>query len=1261
MATLYIKMKKTLSTFSLLASLLVFNAANAETRNTSYQVQQKDIYEGYIVEKIWLNDYSIPKIALSGIEYSANVALPANAKTSDPNKFEIKIGMERKRPFAVVRIPAYTPGAVAGSANMVRSFTLTIEENPAPATSNAAAKSTGDVTSSVLSSGAWYKIAVPKTGFFKIDFNFLSSLGLSGAEIAAINPANIRVYGNGGSMLSENNAVDRPVDLLENAISVTGNGDNTFDNGDAAIFYAMGPTRWAKDSFSQRFFHVKNLYSDSAFYFLTFDRGAGMRIQPKAASGAGNVTVNSFNFYDVHDTDIVNPATLGKNWYGEKFLPQLGNTSQTFTFDMGPSVSCVYCAVSFAATSDITGNKVAVAINGANIGSSNLAVTVGDDVMSMKTLTGQGACNEQMVNVNVTFTPASSNSAGYLNYIEVNGRRSLTMNGAEQLSFRDWKSVGAGNIATYQLDGANSNTQVWDVTNPQNPVLMQGSLSGSVYTFTCDAGYLHEFAAINSANVPTPAFIGKVTNQNLHGLPQADLIIVSHPLFLTQAKDLADFHTTHDKLRTVVATPQEIYNEFSSGGQDISAIRDFVRMFYKRAGSDTTQMPKYLLLMGGASYDYKYRTANNSNFVPVFESAESLNDLNSFSCDDFYGFLDDKENIEENQKLNALDIGIGRLPARSVDDAVAMVSKIKSYSDPATLGPWRISATVVADNNDNAGCHMCDAETMAETITQNTNNLFNIQKIYVDATPTVSTPAGPRCPNASSSIDNSIFKGTMMMNYNGHGNTEVWASERILTQDNFNNWSNKNMLPFMVTATCDFGQFDHPQFVSAAERLVLKKGGGVIAMLTTTQAVFAVFNHELNTQYIDAQYLRKSNGFWNTFGDACRISKNVTYVRSFDGGQLANFRKFSLLGDPAVIPNFPEYNITIDGVTDGATASRADTLKALGKYEIKGSVRDHSGSVMTGFNGPVYVTIFDKARNISTITTPVAAFKMQDNVIYKGKATVTNGQFSITFITPKDINYYFGTGKISAYAHNGDIDAAGADTSFKIGGFSDNAVTSATDPLVKPYINDTLFQNGGITGSNTSLYVRLFSETGINVSGNSIGHDLTAVLDDNVENPYILNDYYETEANTYQRGFVNFPVNGLADGRHTFTVKAWDVIDNSGIGKIDFTVVDGKIADIDNLGNYPNPFTNFTRFVFEHNHPDEQLDVEINIFTADGVMVKDIKETFTPTGSRTNELTWDGTDSQNRPLAAGVYVYRLTMATSKGFKSSAYQKLVIVR
>lgn len=1252
-------MKRTFVKLATLLPALLSTATLSFGYKQSYVAGEQDIHDGYIYEKVWLNSYARPVVTIAAATYTPPSAAPA-AGSAMPTGINIQLGMERKRPFAIIGVPAYNRSAGTNSVDRISEFTLDITEQPGATTSNAAKPTSG--SPSVLASGTWHKIGITRTGLYKLDAAFFTSMGVS---LSSIDPASIRIVGNGGNMLSENNAVPRINDLAENDIWVNDGGDNAFNSGDYVVFYGVGPTTVVKDSLHQKFTHINNLYSDTAYYFISFNSGAGSRIQSQGTAPAANVTSSGFNYFDVNDADLVNPTAYGKTWFGDKFSPDISLNTRSYSFDLGSSIDNLSVKVAFACTQGAYGSSLTSSLNGSNMGTVVFnTVTPGNGpILTILSPEYTVPCNSSTASVSLTFNaaPGDPYSKGYLNYIEINGRRNLTITG-NQLGFRDWQTVGPGKVASYTLGNANSFTRVWDVTNPQKPVQMQGTLTGSNYSFSQDAAMLHEFVAMNSDALNTAYYISTVPNQNLHGLPNAKMIIVADPAMIDAAKRLGDYHQSHDNFNYLIVTPQQVYNEFSSGSQDISAIRDFVRFMYKNAGSDSNLMPDYLLLMGSASYDYKHRMPDNSNLVPTFESANDTNDLYAFMSDDFYGFLDDSENIEDESVLNTLDVAIGRISARSAAVANDVVDKIMHYKSTETLGPWRLSTMFVADNRDGAGFHLEDAEAVCSTLNESTKNLYNDQKVYLDVIPITTTPAGDRCPTANTAIDDQIFKGAFMINYNGHGRHDLLAHERILTSDDYGDWSNKNMLPFMITATCDFGQFDHPEFISAAEQMLFDTKGGVIAMVTTTQPVYSTLNRDMNAEYVATQFSKKADGSWNTFGDAFRNGKNMTYKYSHSESELVNFRKWTLLGDPALIPDFPEHKVVLDSIIDGATMELADTVKALGKYVLKGTVRNAGNTILNDFDGTLSMSFYDKPRTISFPTYGTyKQFQIQDNLIYKGKVTVTNGHFELTFITPKDINYFFGSGKISSYAENGITDGAGMDTSVAIGGFSNNPVLNDNPPVVRPYIGDSLFINGGITGPNTSLYVILTSLTGINVSGYSIGHDLIGILDGKVESPYVLNDYYETAPNTYQRGYVSYPISGLADGLHSIKVRAWDVNNNLGEGTVDFMVIDGQVLAIDNLGNYPNPFSSSTHFVFEHNHPDEAMDVQITIYNTAGALARNIRQSFTPTGSRSADITWDGTDNSGAQLPSGVYVYRLNITTEKGFKSSAYQKLVIVR
>lgn len=1210
---------------------------------------------GLALQKVWLKTGEAPIIKISATEYRllADFSPDSGQITGDAaTAFTLQQGMEKKRSFAYIGIPVYRQTDKGWE--QLLSCTLEICESPAavkPPSKPAAA------SDAVLATGAWYKVAVAQRGIYKIDYSFIvAKTGHSGA----INSNSIRLFGNGGVMLPENNSVPRPDDLVENFIEMHDGGDGVFGEGDYFLFYANGPTGWVKDSTNQLFRSSKNLYEDKSYYFLNIDGNDGKRVPLQSGAPAPNVTVTDFNAYAVREVDEVNPGAFGKVWWGDAMGsgPGLSGT-KSFSFNFPPITGQVRTEAHLGVRSPVS-SSVSLSCNGAFWGNYNFsAVSMGPESnpVSDQTVTGSFPGSGTTVQVDLSYNSSSSEARAYIDYLLVNTRSQLAFqNGL--LDFRDWQSVGEGNVAGFQLQHANANVRVWDITNPLQPVRMNGALSGSTYTFSNDATRLREYLAFDGSNTAQPEYIGAVANQNLHGHGQVDLIIVTAPEFLSAAEELAQFHREYDGSRVICATTDQIYNEFSSGGQDIGAIRDFARMFYKRAGTDTAEMPRNILLFGDASYDYKDRVPANTNFVPTFVSRQSVVYSGSYSTDDFFTLLDDNEDMEGTMTLAALDMGIGRLPVKTTEEAAAVVNKIKVYASPASLGAWRIVNTYVADNEDNAGNHLQQSE-MMDAAVDSESAIFNSYKIYLDAMNFISTPAGARCPDANKAINDRIAKGTFLFNFMGHGNPEILAHERIVTATDYNSWDNLTMLPFMVTATCDFSKFDQPSYTSAGEAIILKANGGAIAMLTTTHEVFAGSNAPLNQRFLEDFFHQRADGRWTTFGEAFRVSKNIMFPSA-----AINTKRFTLLGDPALQPAFPEFFVHTDSVKSIYAGVATDTLRALGAYELMGSVQDAAGAVLTDFNGRVSVTVYDKPRKMSVITKVYGVqrdYNVLDNVVYKGTATVTNGLFKVSFIAPKDINYDFGKVRISYYAENGLTDAAGVDTSIIIGGVSDGAVVDNDAPLVQAFIGDTTFRDGGLTGSNTVLFVKLADESGINVTGSSVGHDLTAILDGDVANPYILNDYYETLPNTYQQGIVRFPINNLADGRHTLSVTAWDVYNNSGEGSVRFEVVNGSVVAIEDAVAYPNPFRDMTRFTFRHNHPDEVVKAEVIIYSPDGRMVRQLTAEPRLGIAKSQELTWDGNGSHGDKLSSGVYLCRLIITTSKGVQGSTYQKVVLLR
>jgi hypothetical protein len=1162
-------------------------------------------------------------------------------------------------------------------------------------------------TVSSLASGNWYRVAISAPGMYKIDAALLRSLGISTAGLSS---AAIRLYGNGGGMLPEACNGVRTDDLLENAIDMEDGGDGIFGEGDYFLFYAPGPHHWAKDSLNRRFTHIKNIYSEVAYYFISIG-GGGRRIAQQASLANPNVTVTGFDWRAYHETDTVNILSSGKDWYGEEFSNIPGGVAAR-TFTLAPphpdgsqpmSLGTVCMARSIGASS-----RMAISVNGAVAGVVDIPAVTDQsyDVFgrALALRTGLPGAAGGSLSINFNFTPGGYNAQGWLDWWELSGRGVLSLEGFAQLQFRDWNSVGTGRRGAFSLQGADAATRVWDVTDPVHPLQVQGILAGGVFSWDADCSSLHEYIAFNSSakgltitpgktgvegaaawpyggingdangadlgavGLFTPLALGKTGNQNLHQPALSDMLIIADPALLGQAQRLAQFHIQHDRLKTLAVTSEQVYNEFAGGCPDPTALRDFVKMFYDRSNGDSAKRPRYLLLFGAGSFDYKDRLAGNTNRVPAYESGISLDPLNTYTSDDFFAMLRDSADVNNPDRKNLLDLGVGRIPARTLAEASAVVDKIIHYADIRTQGPWRNELTLVADDGDQ-NLHFQDAEGFAGTIASGAP-AFTTEKIYLDAYKQQSTPAGGRYPDVVQAISSGIYNGTLIWNYNGHGSNARLSNEVVMDQSTIAGFSNPDKLPLFITATCDFAPYDNPLIQSIGASLLVRQGSGAIALMTTTRLVFAFSNKFINDNYLQVALTPKPDGTYYSLGEAGQLTKNYTYLTQTDA---VNNRKFTLLGDPALTLGFPVYKVRTSAINgravEGNGSPAADTLKALNQVTIAGSVTDAGGAVLSGFNGVLYTTVYDKPRLATTLGhnpgSARAEFQVQDNILYKGKVPVSQGNFSFSFVVPKDINYQYGKGRISYYAGGSSsaggsgMDGNGVFTNVVVGG-SGNGVNYSGGPSIQAYLNDERFVDGGITNGKPVLLLHLADSLGINITGTGIGHDITAVLDNNTQNPLVLNGFYEADLNTYKKGTVRYPLPQMTEGEHVLLIKAWNVANNSGVTSLGFRVVAAQRLVLTHVLNYPNPFTTHTTFWFEHNRAGEDLSVLVQILTVSGKLVKSMRRTINTVGNRSSEIEWDGRDDYGSRIGKGVYIYRVRVRATDGSLADVFQKLYIL-
>ncbi|MCC9136326.1 type IX secretion system sortase PorU [Pontibacter silvestris] len=1120
--------------------------------------------------------------------------------------------------------------------------------------------------SSVLNSGDWYKIAITSTGVHKLDKATLQALGISTQNL---DPKQIQLYGNGGEMLPQPNNSPRPDDLLENAVMVPGEEDGRFDDADYVLFYAQGPHTWAYDSNEGQFKHTYNFYTDTAYYFLRIGYANGKRVTSRGQAGGATQTINSYNERAFYERDLKNMVYSGREWYGEEFSSF--TSSRGFTFP----VSDIVLGSDLKLKAFLMANSPAsctftLQLNNQPLGSQGIAGRgtysyhpEGINNIRIYTVSQQvlGAPSECKVNIAFN-TGGSSTSLGYLNYLELNYNRQLKLYG-EQTSFRSVSSTTLP-VNTFTISEAPASAIVWDVTAPAQPVQQETVTTGSGLSFTTATDMLREFVVFQNAGISLrPVPLGKVPNQNLHSLNQngnLDFVVVTHPEFLTEANRLAAYRSSHNNLAVSVVTTQQIFNEFSSGAQDVTAIRDFMRMLYNRSHKSGDDM-MYLLLFGDTSYDYKNRTIDNTNFVPIYESRESLHPINSYSSEDYFGFLDEDEGEWTENTLgdHLLDVGIGRLPVKTNAEAAAIVQKIMSYDSPSQFGKWRSQVTFVADDGD-YNEHMNDAEYLANYLVSSFPG-YNPNKLYLDLYPQEAVSRGKRSPEASSALDKAITQGSLITNFTGHGNEISWTAEQILTMQQIANWQNSNRLTFMLTATCEFGRYDEPQRTSGAEAALLNAQGGAAGLLTTTRPVYSTGNRVLNRNFFEYAFT-PVKGAMPRLGDLVMRTKNSSILDTVSGSRGVNNRNFTLLGDPTMQLAYATLQAEITHINGKATSS--DTLSALGKVTMAGRILAASGETKQSFNGELQLTVYEKTTTVKTLGdegAPSVPISLRQNILYEGKATVKNGLFEVTFIVPKDIVYTYGPGKITLYASNSTIDAMGASQSVIVGGTAQAVTTDNTPPAIKLYMDDESFVFGGSTNSNPTLLAKVADESGINTAGVGVGHEITVVLDNEQDNLIVVNDYYTSDADSYQSGTIKFPLQDLAPGPHSVKLKAWDTYNNSSEEYLELYVSNEAEIALEHVLNHPNPFSTKTTFHFDHNRAGDNLDIQVQIFTISGKLVRTLETTSYASKAHLAELTWDGRDEYNDILAKGVYVYKVNVRSQQdGSKTSRFEKLVIL-
>ena len=1268
--------------------------------NTVYEpVVSKYIYTGF---NISLNDALVPRfsyideVEIKGSikEFSLDIVrskkllkpeiekiIAINDLPTSVNKTFTTVQAREKRYAKLELNPIYRNGNDIFQVESVEySFKLNKDSNVRFSKTN----KNKETQSSILSSGKWYKIGVDRTGVFKIDSDFLKSIGINNSDV---NPKKIRLFGNGGAILPELLSISRKEDLEENSIWVSGENDGKFDDEDFILFYAKGPVSWEYET-RESISHKQNIYSDLAYYFINVDSAIdGKRIENKPIiSSPVSKVVTTFTDYKVHEKDLMNYIKIGKRWFGEDFSV---NNSQNFQFNFEniDRNQNVVVKSEFSAKSNIS-TSYSFRYNNKEILNKSVERTINSGkIKAYVAAAGQVAFKptEDNLNINIVCNTVDPSVLAHLDYIEVIADRELIATD-KQFGVLNFESKKRNEVLEYVIKQDANIDFVWDVTDFTNVQRIIDKDNSSVFKFReITDGEINKYHVVNLSDTfsPIKLDVSMVENQNLHSLENVQYLIITPKDFKFHAERLANYHRINTRvsdtdspfLNVEVIDVEKIYNEFGSGSPDITAIRDFIKYVYDRASSEQTKL-KYVCFLGDATFDYKGTIYTNKNTIPVYLHEEGVNLTSSYSTDDYYGYLDVSDNVSD-QEVNfrsLLDVSLGRIPVKSKAEAKNFVDKTLNYYSLKSSGKWKTKVTFLGDDGaDGLDQRLIEyLENSAIEIEGGLNSLgkliepqnlnVNIEKLYSDAFKETVTSGGGSYPEIKRKFLNSFNQGALVINYFGHGNTFALANENFLDISDIRNIRNIRNLPLFITVTCDFSKFDDPTIVTAGEELITSPFGGAGSMITTSREITISNGNALNLEI--SKLLYQSNNT-RSIAEVLKDAKNNSRVY----GQ----RFVYFFGDPAMKLSLPKegvvttaiHRVSIDPVTEKEKLEEVTVLNGLSRIRVSGVVKN-DGVINKDFNGSLFVTLFDKEIERKTLLNEgsgrVVRFKSLENKVFVGEAIVKSGVFSFDFVLPKDVSTVPGKGKFSYYAVSNKEESIGSDFKYSVGSIDTSVPKDNTPPVIQLFIGDETFVNGGATTSTPILLAKIQDDSGINTSLNSIGHNITLVIDDDLSNPISLNEFYTTEKDDFTKGIVRYDIPELSLGSHTLTIKAWDSHNNSSIQTLNLFVEEDNGFYIKNVLNYPNPFINYTEFWFKNNRRGQPLEIKAQIYTVSGKLVKTIGLITSDNSDEIQRsMNWDGRDDFGNKLGKGVYLYKLIIKeTISGETAEKTEKLVIL-
>lgn len=1108
-------------------------------------------------------------------------------------------------------------------------------------------------TTSQLATGKWVKIAVTQSGIYQITADDIRSWGL-GTDLSQIH-----VFGYGGAPLSETMLGDNYADDLPQMPVVR--------TGDRILFYAQGPTTWQYYNKTIQQLQRQHPYANSGSYFVTNDSRYSDIAINKAGNPPSGPAVTTYTERLFHEQDIINPGETGRVYLGEDFR---SSRKQTFKFDLDGLVSGSQVKVFtvFGALTSGARPTVAKSYNGNALAveSADLIKEGGDHEhynlsSAIKLFTLEGTTS---LDFGVDYSCSGKTDLARLDYIAVNYERELALRD-NHLYFG---LNNANPSAQYSVSRASNGetTRVWDVTRPFAPVEMYVEAEGGIATFSPTSSGRREFVAFNETGAyPHPEYLGDVANQDIHGEPIPDMIILAPNAYLEQARRVAELHEQCDNFRVLVLDHEKVFNEFSSGTHDAMAYRRLCKMFYDRGTSEDGHRLGYLLLMGNGSYDNRLigtnATALNYPHLLTWQDSVSADDNTSITTDDYFGILDDGSGIAHTDIMN---IAVGRMIVKSVSEARTVVNKLVKYVTKPYYGAWRSQAMFVADD-ENQGVHMRQSKNMISIARDNGGRDIIYNYVFTDAFNAVSEGGARTYPDARNKMFNTLNEGVLWWNYIGHASTQNWTGEGLMMRSDVETKLFYRHLPVLYAATCEYTRFDN-SLLSSGERIFLNANGGAIAVLCPTRLALITDNGSLSANIARYIFARDESGKSMRVGDILRLGKNALRANS------DNKRRFFCFGDPAMRLACPQYTARVEAINGKPLDPESKPVfKARERVEFSGSIVNWNGTPATGFNGSVVSTLFGPEQEV--ITHGYGKSYDADTVHYYDRTnrlaisvdTVVDGRFTVSVVIPSEVNNEYenySPASINLYAYDrlDSLEAKGMNNDFYIYGYEEEEVTDTIGPrIITLGLNDVNFVDGSDVNESPLVLATVSDESGVNFSSAGIGHSMTLTLDGSTSYNDLVSFYTPLYADEGTLGSINYQLNDLSPGLHTLRLRVWDVYRNVSEKTITFNVINGLTPEIADVYCAANPASVETSFYVKHNRPDAVVSVTIEVYDLMGRLVWCTTQSGRSDMYTSTPVTWDLTDMGGRRVPRGIYVYRATISTD-GIKEATKAKKLAV-